>query len=733
MSFAQPWMLFGLLGALVPIIIHLIHRFRPRDQPFPALELLLQSAKKIERRWRLRRLVLLSLRVLLLAALALAASGPLFQPQSGVQVTKTVGAERLAIVIDTSLSMQANYRHQTAFSRAIDAAQQLVEFLGSEDKALIVSSGSPPKVLLTQPTADRGELFGVLSKLRPSWHAATLSEAISAATDALAKSHQKNFSSEDQKSTNIPNYRIVVLTDLAKGSIDEPAHLKIPNLKSPILLQVQDVLGKIPRDQRYNIGLVNAVSESIPSKTPRTMEISARIQNYNNNQGHVSQSKPITLRDQTSLLWEGTVDINPSTITDKPIKHSFDSPGVRLCTIQIGRNGDSNKDQYKDRLEADNIYHIRTQVRKQIRTLIVNGDPSGIAKEDEVFYVERAYRAGSTDQPTPRIISEDDLGWSDLQQFDVVILAGVSSVSEVEIQRFFRFVMSGGGLLITTAEGLNLDSYQNVFNKLLPGKLAPLRVRQDTLTFTEPKLSHPILRLFSGEASTGLLTTRTRAYLPFTPDSTKSTDTLLTFSNHAPALMVRQLGDGRVGFLTTSIDRDLTDLPIRPSFVPLVRQIILWLGDAIAEPDLRKTYVGEARQLTLPPGLTQLQVSSPSGAIYQYGKTQFSDGTIRFIHTDEPGFYTVRGIFQEGITDLSTLSFAVNINPAESDLEPISPGEAIAILQGTLSDTPQTSGSIAQIQTGDTFNREHISRIFLIVMALAFLLESGVTALRIGR
>ena len=72
MSFAQPLLLFGLLAAAVPIIIHLIHKRRPREHKFAAIELLLRSVERVERRWRLRRFLLLAARVALIAALALA-------------------------------------------------------------------------------------------------------------------------------------------------------------------------------------------------------------------------------------------------------------------------------------------------------------------------------------------------------------------------------------------------------------------------------------------------------------------------------------------------------------------------------------------------------------------------------------------------------------------------------------------------------------------------------------
>ena len=38
MSFAQPWFLVGTLAALIPLIVHLFDRRRPRQVPFAALD-----------------------------------------------------------------------------------------------------------------------------------------------------------------------------------------------------------------------------------------------------------------------------------------------------------------------------------------------------------------------------------------------------------------------------------------------------------------------------------------------------------------------------------------------------------------------------------------------------------------------------------------------------------------------------------------------------------------------
>ena len=62
---------------------------------------------------------------------------------------------------------------------------------------------------------------------------------------------------------------------------------------------------------------------------------------------------------------------------------------------------------------------------------------------------------------------------------------------------------------------------------------------------------------------------------------------VLRYESGAPALVEAEIGRGRVLLLTTTVDREWTDLPIRPGFLPLVQEAARRLagapsGDAIS-------------------------------------------------------------------------------------------------------------------------------------------------------
>ncbi len=76
MSLLHPALLYGLLLAAVPVVLHLLMRARPKKIDFPALRLLENIRKQNSQRMRLRHIGLLLLRILILVLLVLAVTRP---------------------------------------------------------------------------------------------------------------------------------------------------------------------------------------------------------------------------------------------------------------------------------------------------------------------------------------------------------------------------------------------------------------------------------------------------------------------------------------------------------------------------------------------------------------------------------------------------------------------------------------------------------------------------------
>ncbi len=83
MSFLNPIMLAGIAAVAVPIIIHLLNRRKFQKVIWAAMRFIQTSVEQNQRRLRLEDMILLALRCLLLALLALALARPAILSNAG--------------------------------------------------------------------------------------------------------------------------------------------------------------------------------------------------------------------------------------------------------------------------------------------------------------------------------------------------------------------------------------------------------------------------------------------------------------------------------------------------------------------------------------------------------------------------------------------------------------------------------------------------------------------------
>jgi hypothetical protein len=142
-----------------------------------------------------------------------------------------------------------------------------------------------------------------------------------------------------------------------------------------------------------------------------------------------------------------------------------------------------------------------------------------------------------------------------------------------------------------------------------------------------------------------------------------------------PLLLLGKYGRGRTALLTTTVDRDWTNLPSHPVFPVLCRELCLFLSgrESSASPSLT---VDQPWEGTLPSAADWV-VERPDGAAEA---PVLHGNRFRYERTDRPGFYTLRGRRDAA----PAARAAVNVDRAagEGDLEPIPTSDLKALLAG---------------------------------------------------
>lgn len=177
MSLGNSW--FALIIPAI-LLLYLLKR-KVEDRTVPSTLLWQRTMQNWEavRPWeRLRRNLLLFLQ-LLAACLLVLALMRLAVPMQGIAEPHTI------LVVENSGSMLAIEGQSTRFDRAVYAAAQLVEKLGSGQRMTLIEAGRQPRVLLSQ-SSDREEILQAIRTIAPQMGSSDTDAALSLASAIAA-------------------------------------------------------------------------------------------------------------------------------------------------------------------------------------------------------------------------------------------------------------------------------------------------------------------------------------------------------------------------------------------------------------------------------------------------------------------------------------------------------------------------------------------------------------------
>lgn len=640
MSWLAPALLFGTGLAAVPLIVHLVGRHRAVRVPFAALDFLLRANKTLARRLRFRQRLLLLLRTALVVALALMMAKPVWEVASGLPVLH-LGKQSVVLIIDDTPSMRRVADQVTLMVRAKQRARELLRTISasSEVAVLSVSDPSGPLALLSR---DRRRAWAALERLQPGFRPATLAPALEQALRLL------------QEEAPIGGL-VLVLSDLAAHGL--PAAL--PAWPSSVALHPIDVAAGLPRGNRAVVEL-SAAPSGAPGR--RSMRLSARVCNF----ARVPSRTPVFLLIDGRRLAQGELSLAAGGCAYQHFQHSFAQGGAHEVAVALA----------PDALTLDDVRYLRVEVAGEVRMLLVNGDPSPVRQRDELFYLQAALAAdgGDRQRVVARAVRADDFDARQLAAFDAVALCNVRALAAAQLAALQRYVVGGGGLLIAVGDAVEAERYNAMFGALLP---QPLRGVTSANAEAASELhlgaldaEHPLVASLAREpGGAGLGRVRVRRAFRLEPSTRGGQRAVLRYDDGSPALVEVQLGAGRVLLWTTTIDRDWTDLPIRPGFLPLMQQVARYLGRAPLAGAHRDVTVGMRSEVTPPPGTTELRLLiAPEGATRRWGGAALRGGRVIEVLADQPGFYRLSAVVGDEVRSLQNESFAANVDLAESQL-----------------------------------------------------------------
>jgi len=685
MTFLSPSYLLGAAGVLVPVLIHLFGRRRPRRLQFPSLRLLRAAQQQRRSPMRLRRLLALLMRVAAIVLLSLALAGPV---TDSLLLGWLVPDQALhALVLDTSASMSCRSRRGgiSFLDRGRKAAEQIAAAMPAGATVLPAGAASRLQLLTEQPVLP-AEARGLMGRLAPGEERGRLTGCI---VEALALLREGG---------RAPG-TVYLITDLQGTSL------------APLPRQLSGQAGRVVvvdvgEDVAGSAGVTELAMAEPPALRGRPLRLRARVQAWGRPAG-----SPMPLALSAPPLPSVGRGVSP-----RPGPAEAGSLAEFEITPVEGGLLAGRVELPADAFALDDRRLFAEYVLESVRVLIVGEeadsrylraalDPFPEGDERSVVRVQR--------------MAAEALAEAELRSFDVVVLADVPRLESAARENLAQRVARGGGALVFVGPAVEAAAYNDsILGSLALGGVslgAPVRFA-DGLALTELETSRPPLAAFASPRAGDLMTPRfVSARELGLADDARVTE-LARFEDGTPALLERAHGRGRVILFNTDAGARWSDLVRRPVYVPLVHRLIYHLARG-GRPQTDAAGPGQTVAGVMPARVQAAEVKRVGGGPVPISRR----GTAWSFVPEQTGAYVVAAGGEE------MAAFAVNLDAAESDPTRLTVAELRRRL-APLDVTVVRGAGLGEFLQGRAPTRAEVSA-FLALLALLLLVVESVYSL----
>jgi Aerotolerance regulator N-terminal/von Willebrand factor type A domain len=611
MGFLSPIFLLGAAAAAVPVLVHLVRQTRARRVQFSSLMFLRRIEQKIVRKRRLRNLLLLAMRCAALLLLAVAFARPYFMSRAAAE-SSSPGKCKI-VLIDGSFSMM----YPGVADRARQAARDIVASSAANDRVSLVEFADGSDVLMGLKS-DHAEAVSLIDRLKPGYGSTDYLQALQTADSIL-------------KDAGPVEREVYLVSDFqASGWNRSAPPVKLGSGTRFIPIDVSD-------SEPYNLAATDLRAEQVIYSQKYPGKVSAVIGNFG--------PRPIEDGVIELKLNDLTVErraLRMDAASTKSVEFSdFNvSEGSNQATIEVSG----------DRFTEDNSRFFTIKRADQSRVLVIE---TAVRGRSESFFLQQALVSGEN---TPYAVTTRTAGTAnpgEVGDYSVVIVNDVAGVSEGLASALSSFVQNGGGLVLTTGRHTDAAQFNRVFAAISPAHLGDaIQVRSGYALMSQVRTDHPIFGAF---ARSGRLTS-TRVYSHHGATANEGSSVVAALDDGSPIIVEGLAGRGKVVLVATSLDTAWSDLPLTPIFLPLIRQMLEYLGGGE-----RNASYAIGQHFLVPPdrdGSFPAVESPGGGRVEDPRRTTTGELSIR---AEAPGFYRLR--YRDHIEQV-----AANIDSKEADL-----------------------------------------------------------------
>ena len=705
MTFLNAILLGGVLAGAIPIIIHIINRNRFTRIRWGAMHLLEQILRRRRRRLKIEQIILLLVRIAIPVLLAVCMARPVL---TGIEALKGTAKTSLVILLDNSYSMNALGSAGSHFTRAKTQINTILNALPRGSQVTVAwMSGRESSQL--GPTFDQARLRGMLLARKQGFGAAETAAAIETASGICSNAH---YIDRD----------LVIMSDFQKiswGPDSAEARQRALELVRNIPIAPRLTLLRVGKEVTNNVAV-----ESLDVSRPiigvdQNLRVRAVVKNYGKT---TFDDLRIHFRVDGKNRSASQMTIGPGESGQVVFSHVFTAPGSHVVEIYADA----------DPLKADNVKRFSIPVWDKLPVLLVSGDTNPAPLQSETAFLQIALQpftsaaATLSDLITTRVITPDKLTAKELMENRVVVLANVPQLSDLQIKVLEDHVRRGGGLLVFPGDRINSDWYNTKMLAsgagLLPCEFAQI-VNSDAINpqpagIVAQHYDHQALEFFNDPRNGSLQGAKLQSWCKLAaPQSSPQDVTIAAHLDTAdPFLVEKQFGKGRVIQCCTACDDDWSNLPARPSYLPLMQQLITYLASTVYPP--RNVNVGRQLAALLGPENADKTaiITDPDGKRHEIKAVLKDDHClVEFADTELPGLYALE------TPDNETIHFVVNTSSKESDLKLLDDAEFTELAEQMQAQPVSSAEQYLQLDKRRRFGREMWKSLLAAILILLFI------------
>ncbi len=625
LTFLNNIFLPALAAAILPILIHLLTRRRLVERQWPSLRFIEEIQKRRMRRFKLKQILLLVLRVLILLLVIGAFARPAIR---GARASTSTGSRErtsIALLLDASYSMGQEAAGVDLFTKARQSAEDILELVSEGDEIAVIPFAEMPAPTSPEPYKSMSGAKQALDSLHLRSGTTDVWNAIALGVELLSKSR-------------LPNREIFVLTDNKNHGWRRSGEMDIPEGINLYALVFS------PDDDR-NIGISSI-------EFPRTL---------------LQKDVPFSLQPEFKSYASGAIkDFVANLYLDgeKVAQRAIDLAPGEAASIEFRAQVDEGGFHFGefrcegDALPADNSRFFSFKIPEKIEVLVVGGN--------EAKFIANALAPVEGDFFNVSRISYSRLGSELLSTRDVIILSDPPELSANLAASIDGFVSRGGGLAVLLGGSPDpAKSWRSVVGENFPISVVASigdSLGKSRFVLGGADFEHPVFTPFKKEGLPDVEFKRVAAIV----DADRVP---IVLSNGVPLIAETELGDGKIAICAFSASLSFGDIATGGFFVPLMHRLTQYLNADVSEFDPGYLVGDEIVRTIDATTAGAFALIQPDGSRaflaprFAAGRTILSVGGASL-----PGIYQV--LAEEKIVDL----FAVNVDTRESDSDELDRG-----------------------------------------------------------